>query len=165
MAYNAKTHLTALKHLYRDLKNLVSLPTPESPGDVADLLGEIRHLETLLGQWRRGLMAETESAAGDNFEIVTRRKAARTFNLSRIIADLSEASGLSTFHTLMEMKQRDALRMTVRWTDLKKIFELYNIAMTVAPREIEDDGDLEAPHVGELWTEFTVNVPVKQEGN
>ncbi len=162
--YVAKTHLTALKHLYQDLKGLTALATPENPGDVADLLGEIRHLETLLAEWRRGLMAETEDAKGEEFEIVTRRKAKRSFNLSRILYDLGKAAGLDTFEMIMDLQTRKALTLSVRWTDMKKAFEFFDVPLVTQSREIEDDGDLEAPHVGELWTEYTVNVPVKKEG-
>ena len=76
----AKTHLTALRRLHAELQNFTQLPTPENPGDVADLLGEIRFIETLMATWRKGLIAEPDDGSGAGYELVTKRSCNRTFN-------------------------------------------------------------------------------------
>ena len=158
---DAKTHAGVLNRIHRDLKNLRALPTPEAPGDVADLLGEIRHIETLLADWRRTLQAETEDGQGQAYEIVTRRKCKRSFNVARILLDVAKAGGTTLDDALFELQRRGALKVTVKWTDLKKAFDGLGVSLTLAPREIVD-GDLDEAHVGEVWTEYTQTVPVKE---
>lgn len=156
----AKTHTTALRHIHQSLRELKDLPTPENPGVVADLLGEIRHIETLLGDWRRGLQAETEDGQGQAYEIVTRRKCKRTFNVARILLDVAQAGDTTLDDALFELQRRGAVKVTVKWTDLKKAFDGLGVSLTTAPREIAD-GDLDEAHVGEVWTEYTQTVAVK----
>ncbi len=158
---SAKTHATALRHIHNSLKELKDLPTPEAPGDVADLLGEIRHIETLLADWRRTLQAETEDGQGQAYEIVTRRKCARSFNVARILLDVAKAGDTTLDDALFELQRRGAVKVTVKWTDLKKAFDGLGVSLTLAPREIVD-GDLDEAHVGEVWTEYTQTIPVKE---
>ncbi len=155
----AKTHTTALRHIHKSLRELKALPTPEAPGVVADLLGEIRHIETLLADWRRGLQAETEDGTGEAYEIVTRRKCKRSFNVARILYDVAKAAETSLDDALFELQRRGAVKVTVKWTDLKKSFDALGVSLTTAPREISD-GDLDDAHVGEVWTEYTQTVAV-----
>ena len=159
----AKTHLTALKHLHADLKNLTQLPTPENPGDVADLLGELRFIERLINDWIKGLIAETDDAKGTGYQIATKRSCKRTFNLPRILADVAAANNFTIADALSVLKRRDAIRMTGQWTNIKRAFEAFDIDLLIGKRDVTD-GDLDAPHVGEDWGESR-NVEAIKVGN
>ena len=159
----AKTHLTALKHLHAEFRNLTQLPTPENPGDVADLLGELRFLETLLAGWRRGLITETDDGAGDAYELVTSRKCKRTFNVERILDDVARVRTMSLGNALSVLKMRGAIRVTVHWTDLKAAFQTFDVPLTIGKGDVSG-GDLDAPHVGEVWSDTRTVQPIKQEG-
>ena len=159
----AKTHLTALKHLHAELKNLTQLPTPENPGDVADLLGEIRFIETLMATWRRGLIAETDDGVGEGYEIVTKRSCKRTFNVDRIIADVAERRSITLSEALVVLMRYDTLRVTARWTDLKARFQSNDIPLVIGSGDVSG-GDLDAPHVGEVWSDARTVQAIKEGG-
>ena len=159
----AKTHLTALKHLHAEFRNLTQLPTPENPGDVADLLGELRFIETLIAGWRRGLIAETDDGTGEGYELVTKRSCKRTFNVSRILADAITAIDKDVFSTLWVLHELGALRVTARWTDLRAAFQSFDVPLVIGSGDVSG-GDLDAPHVGEVWSDTRTVQPIK-EGN
>ncbi len=156
----AKTHTTALRHIHNSLRELKALPTPENPGVVADLLGEIRHIETLLADWRKGLQAETEDGAGTAYEIKTTRVCNRSFNLTRAIVDTADAIDGSFHDGLDELVRRDAIRVSGQWKKLKAAFVALDIPLVIAAHEIVD-GDLDEAHVGEDWVDKTTTVAVK----
>ena len=166
MASPAKTHVTALKRILRELRNLMNLPQP-SPEETADVLGELRHIETLMAEWRRGLTAETPDAEGTKYRTVTKRRAKRSYNLTRIIIDVQNAlyedrGQASAWDAVKELMGADAVRLTIRWTDLNKLFGLWDIPLTKVQHEIED-GDEGPAHVGEIWDEYTVQEAIKEE--
>ena len=159
----AKTHLTALKHLHAEFKNLTQLPTPENPGDVADLLGELRFIETLLAGWRRGLIVETDDGAGEGYELVTSRKCKRTFNVDRIVSDVANKIHCSIEAAWNVLQRKDALRVTAGWTDLKAALQAFDVPLVIGKGDVTG-GDLDAPHVGEVWSDTRTVQPIKQEG-
>ena len=159
----AKTHLTALKHLHAELRNLTQLPTPENPGDVADLLGEIRFIETLMATWRRGLIAETDDGVGAGYELVTKRSCKRTFNIGRILSDVSAFNHLSISSALSILRQKNALRITAQWTDLKAAFQTFEVPLVIGSGDVSG-GDLDAPHVGEVWSDARTVQAIKEGG-
>lgn len=164
MASPAKTHVTALKRIYGELRNLIQLPQP-TPEEVADVVGELRHIETLMAEWRRGLVAETPEAEGKKYRTVKKRRAKRSFDKDKIILDLQAAMAkehgqASAWDAVRELMKGHAIRLTVRWSDLKKLYALWDIPITVAAHEIED-GDGKA-HVGEIWEEYTTQEAIKE---
>lgn len=162
----AKTHLTVLRRFRDNLRNLVELPQP-SPEEVADILGEIRHIERLMADWRRSLSAETPDAEGKNYRTVTKRRARRSYNTTRIIGDVQvalakERGEASAWDAIRELMGADALRLQVRWSDLKKLLALWDIPLVVAQHEIED-GDLAEAQVGEIWEEYTTQEAITND--
>ena len=159
----AKTHLTALKHLHAEFKNLTQLPTPENPGDVADLLGELRFLETLLAGWRRGLIAETDDGAGEGYELVTSRKCKRTFNIGRILVDVAKSLEIGIDDARTILRRRQVLQTTAKWTDLKAALQVFDVPLVIGKGDVTG-GDLDAPHVGEVWSDTRTVQPIKAGG-
>ena len=146
----AKTHLTALKRIHAEFKNLTQLATPEDPSDVADLLGELRFIETLIADWRKGLVVETDDAKGSGYQITTSNKCKRTFNIPRILTDVAAKNGTTVAEAMVVLQQRKAIKITGKWTGLKKVFLDFDVDLVIGKRDVTD-ADLDAPHVGEDW--------------
>ena len=148
----ARTHLTALRRIHAEFKNLTPLATPPDPGDVADLLGELRFIETLIADWRKGLVVETDDAKGTTHKIVTTRSCKRTFNIDRITVDWANKKNMSFLQAINELVERDAIRITGQWKKLQAAFSWNDIDLVIGSGDVTG-GDLDAPHVGETWTE------------
>ena len=159
----AKTHLTALKHLHAEFKNLTQLPTPENPGDVADLLGELRFIEILIADWRKGLVVETDDAKGTGYQIVTKRACKRTFNIDRIVVDWGRGLDVTTLQSMNDLVKRDIIRIEGQWTKLKAAFSWSDIDLVIGKGDVSG-GDLDAPHVGEVWSDTRTVQPIKEGG-
>ena len=119
-------------------------------------------METLLEGWRRGRIAEKDDGAGEGYELVTSRKCKRTFNVDRIVADFARVTDRSVGDAWVGLMSRDALRVTARWTDLKAAFLSFDVPLTIGKGDVSG-GDLDAPHVGEGWSDTRTVQPIQQE--
>ena len=181
-----------IRAVERAAKSLYTLtPTDE---ELADAIGDLRAVEVKLAATRKrweSITLEMEPvlnhdptkrvdpsersgvpvATGERWEVKPTYSNKRSYNTQRIIADLGkgieEMTGteMSTGKLLLLLKEREALRITWQWTNLKSMFHAMGVTLVVGQSEIDDDGaDLDDPHVGEWRVQTGVKrVPLKEE--
>lgn len=125
---------------------------PES--ELLDVIGDtevvIRMLQDLVGMLKSELPAKTTTA---RYKESGGRSAKRSYNTDRILGRLASGLDGGLFGALRHAVEQDALRLTWRWTELKRLYETLDLPMTVVRHEIAD-GDPDAD-VGEVWTDHT----------
>jgi hypothetical protein len=166
-------------------------PTDE---ELADAIGDVRAVEVKLASTRNRWESLTEEmepiadhdptkrvdptertgvpvATGERWEVKPTFTTKRSYNTQRIIVDLGKGieemtgSEMSTGKLLLLLKERDALRITWQWTNLKSMFHALGVTLVTGPEELDDEAvDLDDPHVGE-WKKKTgvKRVPLKEE--
>lgn len=155
-----ETHLELLASIRRMALALTKMPAP--PDDrVADVLGETRSVETLLADWRRSLLVETPQVEGEVYEVVEQRRAVRTFNVAAIL--MTAATERPMPETLRDLIAEDVLRIQPQWTKLNRYFSDHGLELRIAKgKATVDDGDIDGPHVGEVWHTETKLIPKKE---
>ncbi|HHH27368.1 MAG TPA: hypothetical protein ENK57_03320 [Polyangiaceae bacterium] len=127
-----------------------------------DLVAVLRRVETELAERRRGILAELDPNVdrldGERFTLEVPRRAVRSFNTAAIMTALQTAGV-----TLLDAVAADAVRLTWRWTPLRRLFRDAGIEMRVAPREVSDLEGPDAPHVGEVWTTGSPRIIAREE--
>jgi hypothetical protein len=132
----------------RAAEELINRPIP-SDEEAVDMAGRLAYVIGKLNAYKRALLAEVSGpVTGSQYRTVTGRKASRSYNTASILSRF-DAAGVS----LHDLRAADAVRLNWRWSELKKTAYDSGVTLSIAPREIEDDGDVEAPMVGEVWTE------------
>lgn len=164
-------------------------PTDE---ELADAVGTVRGIEVRLQGVRKRwetLTAEMDSkpvekekradpneragrpvAVGKDWELVPTWKTERSYNSARILVDmqagLSNLAGgadVSLAQVINTARERDVVRLNWQWSKLKAFFGVLGVDLEIADEEIEDDANLDAPHVGELRRQAGVQrVPLKE---
>jgi len=134
---------------------------------VADVAGRVQHVERTLGQFRRNLLAEQDVDV-DGREYGLRsggRVATRSYNLAAITYSLiDEQTDITTFmEALNELISQQAVKLTFGWQRLQKVFQDHDVMLRVAHHEISDDGDVDGPHVGEVWSEKPMVIVALEE--
>lgn len=181
--------IRAVERAASALKNLT--PTDE---ELADAIGDIRLVEIRLQNIRKRWESLTEEmdpiadhdptkrveekdrtgrpvAVGQRWEVVPTFTNKRSYNTQRIIGDLGKGieeltgSEVSTGRLLLLLKERDALRFTWQWTNLKSMFRAMGVTLSIGQEELDDEAvDLDDPHVGEWRVQTGVKrVPLKEE--
>lgn len=118
--------------------------------ETPDVIGTISAIQRELAAIKKGLVAEaTGPMVGEGYRLVERRSATRTYNTAAILAALDREG--ATLPPMAQALQSGAATVTWHWSKLKDMFEREGIDMRIAHREIEEDGDIEAPMVGEVW--------------
>ena len=146
--------ILAVSALERGANTLIRAAAP--PDDVvADVAGRVRKVERDLADYRRGLLAETPDVEGKDYKLVTSRRSSRSFNSVRIISDVADAIGGDFVSALNELRMAGALKFTWTWTKLEQFFGARQLDLEIRNKEITDDGNLDAPHVGVKWSEYT----------
>lgn len=142
----------ALDTLYVAAQELTRTPVPTGP-EAADAFGQVRRVEVELADWRRSLLSEQDgTVVGDMYQIVEDRKAARSYSVAPIMTDMMEHDAtLDGYRVLNELLASKAAKLTFSWTNLQRLFARKGMTLRVANHEIEDDGDAEGPHVGQVW--------------
>ncbi len=127
-------------------------PVPDP--DLLDVIGDtevvIRMLRDFVGMLKSEL---PDKAATPRYREAGGRSAARSYNTDRILAKVASDVGGTIAEVLRYLRDKDALRLTWRWTELKGVYETLDLPMTIVRHEIED-GDPDAD-VGEVWTTAT----------
>jgi len=116
--------------------------------DMPDTIGEVQAVERRLADWRRGLLSEAGPGEGDNWILKDANSAVRSFNDSKILADVGDATEQSLPGVLRLLIAKRAVDLKWRWTELRRLFNELNLPLTVAHQEIEDGDEA---HVGEVW--------------
>ena len=143
-----------------------------SPSDdgIADACGLTREIEVLLGETRRGWeqVAATEMepivdhdksqrvnpydrgapvAVGKQYELVPTYKTDRSYNSPAILAGLAgEGTILQALRMAMDM---DAVRLTWRFTQLKRLLSDQKVPLRIEYQEISDDVGTDGAMIGE----------------
>jgi hypothetical protein len=134
----------ALGKLEAAAESLRGLPPDE---ETADYLGRLDYVIRKLTDHKRSILAELPAAVtGDNYQVAETRSATRSYNTAAILSAFTEAGW-----DLHDLRKRDAVRLTWRWTELRAAYNEAGATMKLAPREIEDDGDIDGAHIGEFW--------------
>jgi hypothetical protein len=154
-----------------------------------DLAGRIRSAERALQEIRWALNEEQVAAAkdpespvgpdtfpdektafgtvkprvvGQQFRTVTTRSCKRSYNTAPILMGVAEVEGFdSPLDALPFALSAGLLTITWKWTPLDKYSRANGLPLKTVKREIADDGDLDGPWVGEVWTESTRQEPVR----
>jgi hypothetical protein len=130
-----------------DVSSLAKAPMPE-PGADVDAVGRLRTVRDRLSKVIAGLEAEMDpSSVGDEYRQVEQRRAKRSYNTARLIDAFGEA-GLS----MQQLIRDDVLRLSWQWTPLRRVASQAGVTLAITPNEVLDDGDLDGPMVGEVWS-------------
>lgn len=123
-------------------------------GEAADLLGRVRQVEVRLADYRRAVLAEETDAEGEHYAIAVEQKGVRSYNDASILGTVMAAG-----HDLRDLIAAGAVKLTWKWTALEHFFRKEDLELRIVGHEIENDGDVEAPHVGSYWKPYTRIVP------
>ena len=124
---------------------------PISDGELPDAIASVKAIEGELADLRKAYLAEAPGPLdGRNFRLVERASAKRTYNPDAIIGAFIE-SGVRVWDVVSYLMARDAVRLTWRWTELKKVFAEQGVTLKTAGHEIAP-GEETGEHVGEVWT-------------
>ena len=124
----------------------VELPTSNE----ADWLGRLDKIIRDLNGLKRAVLDELPGPVdGDEYRVVEQRKATRSYNTAAILSRFAEKDV-----TLRELIGRDAARLNWHWTGLKNASQAEDVNLTIAHHEIEDEGELDGPLVGEVWSSY-----------
>ena len=118
-----------------------------SDAQIIDEVGELGALIKKLTAIKRALMSELPGPVrGDKYQLTEINEAKRTYNSAVILKSFAENEW-----TLQDLIRADAVRLTWRWSQLNRAVRDARVMVTIAQREIDDDGDLDGPMVGEVW--------------
>ncbi len=130
--------LTQIEELVRQLQ----------PTDDPDELGRIDKIIRDLTLIRKTSLAELEGpVSGSAYRVTEQRKAKRSYNAAAIFASFHDAGW-----GLQELMDADAVRITWQWTNLKAAAYSADVEMRIAGHEVEDEGEIDAAQVGEVWS-------------
>ncbi len=146
--------------------------TDEIPNDdeLADACGLVRQVERKLQdarlRWER-VAAEMEPirdeqrivepkgravpvAQGKRFELVPQHKTVRSYNTPAIFTAIQKQTDWTSWATLRDLMEADALRLTWRWTELNNLLSELRVPLHKGYEEVDDDSGSDAPMVGEV---------------
>lgn len=159
--------------------------TPSDAG-IADACGLTRELEVLLAETRRGWeqVAATEMepivdhdkskrvnpydrgapvAVGSQYELVPTYKTDRSYNSPAILASIAGDDGMTILEALRMAMDVDAVRLTWRFTQLKRLLSDQRVPLRVEYQEISDDAGTDGAMIGEnTYQSGMKRVPVKE---
>ena len=136
-----RTNLANVEHEVRLLK------LPEE-GQEADWLGRLNKVIRDLNDKKRMVLDELPGPVeGSEYRIVEQNSAKRSYNTAAILHGFQ-----SQGYDIKDLLNMDAVRLSWRWTQLRKAAQMADVELRIAGHEIEDDGDIAAPLVGEAWT-------------
>lgn len=140
-----------LDRIEAELRELIAQPYPTDV-EVPDVVGRLAAISLKVNGLKRDLLAEvSEPSQGEHYQIVGFRKADRSYNTAAILAEFADAPGGGW--GISELRKLDAVRLTWRWTELKRAVHEAGVGLRITSREIDDDGDMDAPMVGEVWSD------------
>ena len=130
--------------------------TMELPDEfTAEAAGRVNKVARELQDVKRSWLAEagpTPSTGSGGYKIGVSNKCVRTYNTARNVHDLAQADGLTYAQELDALIREGVLKIEWAWQKLQKAFRERDVSMVIAAHEVSDDGDLDAAHVGEVWT-------------
>lgn len=136
-----------------DLERAASQLTIPPVGSEADWLGRVNKILRDIGGTRKLVLDELDGpVAGEDYRVVEGRKADRSYNTAALVAAFE-----AKHWTLRDLMNADAVRLSWRWTELKRAASDADVTLRIAAHEVTDFGDLDEEMIGEVWkTEFKV---------
>lgn len=136
---------------------------PVTQDDMTDVAGTARRIETVLADYRRGLLDEIPHRdVGDDYETVTSWSTSRSYDDHRLVADLTAAliedGAPDVTVALMRLVDARVVDLKWRWTELRHIALALGVKLRIVDREIET-GDPDGAHVGEVKKPYSRVVP------
>lgn len=127
-----------------DAANQVTL-IPLSEDEFPDALGHVRFIETKLSGFRQRTLKEAPDwQTGEDYEIVTTRPNAYSYNVQRIMSELG-AEGLG----MADLINAGVIELKWKVSKLVTMFEAVGLSIEIEPRELgPDDMTLDGPHIG-----------------
>lgn len=174
-----------LRRLRRDAVSISKL-TP-SDQELADTVGLTREIEVRLADTRHRweqLTAEMEPvyepdtsrrvneaeragppvAVGKRYELVPQYKTVRTYNTPAILVAIAEATGMGPIDALQDALGADAVRLSWRWTQLKRYLRDRHVTIRIGHDAVSDHDGTDQPMVGEVRVQSGVKrVPLRDE--
>ena len=101
----------------------------------------------------------TTRLEGAEYRTVTTRTARRTYNTAAILhgvaAALAERNSVETSEVdaLLFSMRAGVASVSWKWTPLQRLARDLGLPLRTVPHAIPDDGDLDAPWIGEQWKE------------
>jgi hypothetical protein len=137
-----------LNQIEAEVNKLAEAPYP-SDDEAVDAIGQLARISKKVNDYKRGLMAELPGpTTGIEYRAVQKRKGTRSYNTGALLSAFAE-QGV----TIHDLRAEDAVRLTWRWTELKRAAYVSGVTLRIAPREIEDTGEVDGPMIGETWSE------------
>lgn len=142
--------MSDLTRLEAAAAGLESLP---EDSETADYIGRLDKVIRTLQGHRKTIMDELPGpVSGSEYRITEQRWADRSYNTAGLLSKFADR-GLGINH-LVKLR---AVELKWRWTEVKNLLYTSDIDLSIAPREIEDDGEVDGPLVGETWkSRYTV---------
>lgn len=132
--------------MLEELERAAAELRPPSEGD-ADWLGRLDKVIRNLTELKRAVMAELAGPVrGSEYQVTEGRSASRSYNTAAILSAFG-ARG----YELRDLLAVDAVRLSWRWSELKKAAAMANVDLHIAHHEIDDQGEIDGPLVGEVW--------------
>lgn len=113
----------------------------------ADYVGRLDAVIRSLQGHRKMVMSEVSGpTTGREYRIATSNRAVRSYNTAAILHRFGEKDW-----QLGDLIRSGAVKLGWQWTALNVAVRTAGVDMTIAQRELVEDGDIEAPMVGEVW--------------
>jgi hypothetical protein len=138
--------MDALDRLEEACQELAATPYPPD-AESADVIGRLANVSRIVNDYKRALLSELSGPTrGDRYQILESNVADRSYNSARLIHSFHEAG-----YGLTDLVARDAVRLSWQWTNLLRAARDARVDLTITQREIEDTGEIDGPHIGEVW--------------
>lgn len=117
-------------------------------GEEADWLGRLSKIIRDLNGLKRAVLDELAGpATGVDYQITESRSAKRSYNTAGLLAVFADQGW-----DLHDLRRVDAVRLSWRWSELNRAIHQAGVTVTIAPHEVEDEGEVDGAQIGEVWT-------------
>lgn len=115
-------------------------------GGEADWLGRLNKVMADLNVQKKAVLSELDGPVeGDGYKVFETRWTKRSYSTAPILSDFGRQGW-----DLRDLLAAGAVKLAWQWTGLRRAAQEAGVALTVAPHEIEDDGEIISSHVGEV---------------
>jgi len=138
--------MEALDQIEAAVADLVRTPYP-SDAEAADWAGRLAKISRDVNEYKRGLLSEMSGpVSGSTYRVVESNSAERSYNTASILHRFAEQAW-----GLIDLVQAGAVRLDWQWTKLQAAAREAKVDLLITHRELAEDGDIDAPMVGEIW--------------
>ncbi len=122
---------------------------PVSDAEAIDVIGEVRHAEQRLAEYRRGLMSETPPGDGERYALVEANSSVPSFNEHAIFSSVMDRFAMDDIGDVIRFLYEQRV-IELKWTrtKLESWMRLHDISIHIAQHEV---GPGDAEHIGLVW--------------